>query len=186
MHVRSPPDFRASPATQSGPALVLSAATTTPESIAHGIAALQTTGEAFRVSLLRGVRDDEIALAVLGTGQSPPVTEMERTGRPSLIVLTDDDDTTRLGPDGWPRATRALRWARSVMIHGSGGKPEHYELAVQGTKGGGRLLLIETSSAHVLPWLRAVTRFLPPARVLVIAPPGGEVHPVPVPKEAVQ
>ena len=72
------------------------------------------------------------------------------------------------------------------MIHGSGGKREHYELAVQGARGSGRLLLVETSSAQIKPWLRAATRFLPPARVLVIAPPNGEAHPAPMPKGAVQ
>lgn len=171
-----------SPATQDGPAHVICARTASPANVARAIAMMEAIGEQFRIPLFRAVPRGEIALTVLGTGQAPPLSRLDRTGFPGLVVLTDDDDTTRLGPDGWRYAARILRWARGVMLHGTGGQPEHYQMAVEGAQRCGRLVLVETCSTQIDAWAALALRTLAPGRILKIQPPAGGIHPVAVPR----
>lgn len=179
MHVRSPPPS----APQAGPAHVLSVETASPAAVARAIAVMEVIGEQFRIPLFRAVPRGEIAFTVLNPGQAPPLAKLERTGRPAIIVLTSDDDTTRLGPDGWPHAARILRWAKAAMLHGTGGRPEHYELAIEGAKVHRRVVLVETCTAHIEAWTTLARRTMAPERILRMQPPDGGVHPVPMPRE---
>jgi len=103
---------------------------------------------------------------------------LDKTSRPAVLIVSDDDDHTRLGPDGWACAARVMRWGGAALIHGSGGQAEHYAMAVQGALTARRLVLVETSSWRVDAWAEAALRFMPPHRVLQIRPRPGEVHPV--------
>lgn len=186
MHVRSPPPFPPSPATQSGPAIVLSARNASPEGVARAITLQQQSGEGFRIPLFRAVPTDEIAFTMLGTGQAPPLSRLDDTLRPAIIVLTDDDDSTRTGPDGWPHASRIMRWARNAMLHAAGGLPEHYDLAVSMAKVCRRLVLVEACTAQVNAWTVLALRTMTPGRILRVQPLDGGIHPIAVPSEQMQ
>lgn len=157
MHV---PDFDALRPSLVGPAHVLTSKDVTPERIAQAGA---------------------VALAVCGLGQTPPLAKLDRAGVPALLVLTADCDLSRVGPDEFPFAARALRWARAVLVHAAGGQEVHYEMAVAGARMHRRLVLVETCTAHLAAWTALALRTVPPSRVLHIAPPPGQVHPVPPP-----
>ena len=186
MHTHCQKSLYASPATQSGPAHVLSAKTTTPVGIARGIALLETIGEQFRIPLLRALQHDLIALAVLSTGQAPPLAKLDRTQRPAVVVLVDDDDATRLGPSGWHYAARVMRWARGALLHGTGGQPEHYDLAILAAQQVRHLVLVETSSSQLDAWRALALRSIPPKHIVQIEPPNGGVHPEPMSRDAMQ
>ena len=96
---------------------------------------------------------------------------------PALALLGDDDHATPDGPDTWPIAQRALRWARFVLIHGGVGRPEHYEYAIALAVAHRRLLMIESSSANVPAWRAASERWAVGARGQVMQPPPGFPHP---------
>ncbi len=186
MHVPNFQAFQFGYPKHTGPAHVLTARCTNAERIAAAITIMEAAGEDFRTPLFRAVLHDEIALTVMCHGQTAPLDQLDQTRRPAILLLTDDDDTTRLGPDGWPSSARIMRWGRSAILHGSGGQPEHYGAAVVGAVVSSRLVLIETSSAQLAPWIKAAARFMPLGRILCIKPTGGGVHPVPMPTETMQ
>jgi hypothetical protein len=97
---------------------------------------------------------------------------------PRVVLISDDLGDSR-DPDEWRCAISATAWARASIIHGTGGKVEHYREAVRAAEVMGRCLMIETDSAHAPAWAGAIhTREIP--ALLFIPPPGG-VHPVAVP-----
>ena len=149
-------------------------------------ALLETVGEQFRTPLLRALQHDLIALTVLGTGQAPPLAKLDHTQRPAVVVLVDDDDATRVGPNGWRYAARVMRWARGAFLHGTGGTPQHYELAVLVAQQVRHLVLVETSSNQLDAWQALALRSIPPKHIVRIEPPNGGVHPVPTPRSAMQ
>jgi hypothetical protein len=102
--------------------------------------------------------------------------EMKRLRRPVAVLVGDDPDIGQgaaLGPKGWAMARRLRYWARAVIVHGSGGEPDHYRAAVESAERYGRIALIETSSAKAPGW----GAFLCCPRTLFIVPRDG-VHPV--------
>ncbi len=179
MHISNSIAFRNAPPA----AIVLTAATANPAELSRAISRLHTLGASFGVPLLRAVMADEIALAMLQPGQPPPLARLDAARRPAILVVGDDDDTTRLGPDGWPGVHRALRWSRAAMLHGTGGRPEHYEKALGGALLARRLVLVETSSALLDPWSEMAVRFLPPCAIARVQPFAGGVHPIMAPRE---
>jgi len=174
MHIPNTPSFRPT----SGPAIVVSAQTATPANLARAIALLHEMAATHHVPLLQAVARDEIALTMVQPGQAPPLGRLDKTNRPAILILSDDDDHTRLGPDGWPCAARIMRWAGAGLIHGTGGQAEHYVVAVQGALVARRLVIVETSSWRADAWAEAAHRLMPPHRVLQIRPYPGEVHPI--------
>lgn len=162
---------------------VLSPSNTTPASIAAAIAILQAGGEGFRIPLLRAVLRREIALGVASPGRQAPLRELNRTGKPAILLILDDYDHP--GPPGWACAPAAMRWARRAMLHGTGGIAEHYELAVKAALVARRLILVETASAQLDAWSALALSALAPGRVLRIQPPPGGVHPVAPPRGTV-
>jgi hypothetical protein len=78
---------------------------------------------------------------------------------------------------------RAMQWAGAVVIHATGGLPEHYKAAVGVAVVQRRCLMIETGTAHVDAWLAAT----PPATPrMLFRPFDGGTHPQPVAREAMQ
>jgi hypothetical protein len=168
------------------PAIVVSAETATPANLVRAIAFLHLMGTIFHVPLFEAVARDEIALSMVQPRQAPPLGRLDKTGRPAVLIISDDDDHTRLGPQDWPCVARVMRWAGAALIHGSGGKPEHYKLAVRGVLSARRLVLVETSSWRVDAWTEAALRSLPKHRVLRIEPPEGGIHPIMPTLETIQ
>ena len=104
-------------------------------------------------------------------------------GRP-CCVLIGDDDYASTGPDGWACAHRLPWWAKAAIVHGTGGRPEHHAAVVQFTLGYGRLVLIETDSAHMVAWRAPFVSSRVP--VLMIQPPDDGPHPVQPPRGQMQ
>jgi len=106
------------------------------------------------------------------------------SNKPTVMLIGDDGDLPR-GPDGWPQARRAIRWAKAVVVHGAGAEIEHYESAVMATQIVGRVLVIECCSVHLPAWVEMVRTAPHSPSVLVIVPRGG-VHPVAASQGAIQ
>jgi hypothetical protein len=106
--------------------------------------------------LLEAVHAGRLAFAEAGRAWRPAATlrALDRTGKPALLLLGDDDETPT-GPAGWPGVATALRWARAVVLHATGGLPEHGP-----------------------EWL-ALARPSPARPMLLILPPSDDVHPRP-------
>ena len=122
--------------------------------------------------VLNAMREGLISLTLLQRDARAPLGDMRLAPLPMLAWIGDDDEQS-CGPDGWRCALAAAQWARSALIHASGGEAQHYLAAVAGTLATGRLLLIETSSLHAPAWVR----LLPGKPTLVVLPRGG-VHPI--------
>jgi hypothetical protein len=154
--------------------------------VARIIGAFATAGLAHRLPLLEAVHAGRLAFAEAGRAWRPAATlrALDRTGKPALLLLGDDDETPT-GPAGWPGAATALRWARVVVLHATGGKPEHYRLAVEMAARHQRVVMVETTPAHLAAWL-ALARPSPSRPALLIVPPPGDVHPRPAARGTVQ
>jgi hypothetical protein len=122
--------------------------------------------------VLNALREGHIGVTFLFRGQRAPLADMRRSSLP-MVGWIGDDDGASTGPDGWRPALAVARWARSAMVHAAGGEARHYAAAVGATIITGRLLLIETSSAHARAW----AKLMEGKHTLAILPRDG-VHPV--------
>lgn len=180
MHVFSIP--RPDP---NGPAVVLSSRNATPAGISLALAVAREFGEDFRRPLFDPIPHGAHALTFLMPRQAPPLSELDRARCPGIVLLTDDDDSTRLGPDGWRFTPRVMRWARGVLLHGTGGLPEHYRLAARMAQTCRKLVVVETGSALLDAWQEAALKGgVRPGLIVRLEPTNG-VHPVPMPSGAV-
>jgi hypothetical protein len=149
------------------------------------IAFAATAGGRHYIPLFRAIRDRRIAMMQVLRGTTLSMRELKTFTRRPLVLILGDDDHMATGPSCFPCVGTAKRWARSVLLHGTGGEPEHYEGAVQLAEQFGNCLLIETSSAQIDPWLEALKDAPKLKRGVVIWPPSGETHPV-LPRGMVQ
>lgn len=103
-----------------------------------------------------------------------PAAGLARLPQPVVVIVGDDPggDGAR-GPLGWKAAERMRRWCRWAMIHGAGGEAAHYAAAGDAAAMAGRVLLVETSSAHAVAWRKYLG-----VPGLIVLPPPGEVHPL--------
>jgi hypothetical protein len=130
-----------------------------------------STGHA---ALFTAVRDGRISLAILP--RNAPITDevLNRSSRPKLVLLGDDDGHST-GPAGF-RAWQKLRpWANCGLVHAAAADVDTYHFAVAATMLGGRTLLIETDSAYAHEWAEALYQANIPSMTVV---PRGGVHPV--------
>lgn len=148
----------------------------TTAQLAELIMRSQQVGEGFRIPLLRAAADGSLALVITTRGGIVP-SRILNSSRPTAIVLADDTPAA-IGPQAWPQAQRLLRWAKHVVLHATGGQPEHYALIAAATLAQGRVLVIEMEARRHPAWLAEVGRHLPRLRVLSIMPPNGGSHPV--------
>lgn len=151
--------------------------TALPPRYAEAIARLQASGDAWHAPLIRAAGQGRIRLGLVPRGARLPLRDLDDTAKPTLILLAGDDGTGPAPPEAWPQHKRLLRWCRAVLLHGAGGHPEHYAMAVDGAMQHKRLLLVECDSASLDAWISAVTRYAPRASALGIAPTTGP-HPV--------
>ncbi len=129
-----------------------------------------------QLPLLRAATDGKHALALIS---APDVNWPARVSKHlgAQVVLVGDDPWpagVSLGPDGWACLRGARRWARLVVVHGTGSALEHYRLASALAVVHRNLLFVETDSGHVAEW---ASRFSCP--VLRFVPPAGHAHPEP-------
>lgn len=147
--------------------------------IPRAISAMQQAGTGHRVPLLQALYCGRIALLeAQRTSSSKLFKQWAAAARmPAAALIGDDDHASPDGPDTWPIAWRMFRWARFVLIHGGGGRPEHYERAVQLAEASGRLVMVECSSANVEAWRGAAARWAVNAQGEIMRPPPGSPHP---------
>jgi hypothetical protein len=100
-----------------------------------------------------------------------------------VVVLVGDDDHASTGPSGWKCARRLPEWAGAAIVHSAGGDPEHYRFALVTALGCGRLVLVETDTAHAAEWEELFRGRIP---VLAIRAPEGRLHPEPMPRSSMQ
>jgi hypothetical protein len=138
----------------------------------RGIGVLQCAGDYYHVPLIEAAKAGLIDLVFTADRAArPPLGRMRRSTRPVLFLLGDDDECSS-GPDGWRCAQQLTRWARGAIVHGSGGKAEHYKLAISEALTVGRFLVVDTASRHVDAWMA----LLPRVQALAIVPRQGS-HP---------
>jgi hypothetical protein len=134
-----------------------------------------------RVELLRAVRDGAINLIEIERKAEAPMRAMERSTRP-VVILIGDDDYRSTGPTGWAAWRRLGYWSNGAMVHATGGDAKSYRLAIGLALMEPRFLLIETDSAHAHDWGAALQKRRIPCIGLV--PPSG-AHPVMPARESV-
>lgn len=103
-----------------------------------------------------------------------PAGILARLALPVVLVVGDDPGGENArGPLAWKAAERMRRWCRWAMIHGARGEAAHYAAAGDAAASVGRVVLVETSSAHAVAWRKYLG-----APGLIVLPPPGAVHPV--------
>lgn len=145
--------------------------------IARVIGQAELAGAGFYTPLLRRVMQGGLnACWPMRDTAMPPLYRLSKSGRP-LVVIVGDDDYQTTGPDGWACAAKLRTWAAFAVVHGTGGKSEHYEMAADMAVQTRRLLLVETTSAAAQDWAAFLHERSPKLPFLGILPPDG-AHPV--------
>ena len=158
---------------------------TTREHFALLISHLSQSGYGFKLPLYRAAQSGIIALAEITRDGVPPLKRLERTNRPK-VVLVGDDDYASTGPDGWTATRKLIHWARAALVHGTGGEMEDYVGAVAMAIRWDRMLLVETSSEHLMAWAGVVQKA--PRRITAVfkCPTAPGIHPISLKKGEVQ
>jgi hypothetical protein len=128
--------------------------------------------------LFKAVQAHRIGLTIIFSRRFPWTPRLLSSNGPRVVLIADDAGNSR-DPDEWRCAISAIAWARAALVHGTGGKVEHYREAVAAAEVKGRCLLVETDSAHVASWMAAIQPRKIPA-LMFIPHPGGS-HPVAAP-----
>jgi len=145
--------------------------------IARAIGQAELAGAGFYVPLLRRVMQGEVnACWPQRDTVQPPFYRLSKSGRP-LVVIVGDDDYKPAGPGTWACADKLRAWAAFAVLHGTGGKPEHYAMAAEMAMQVRRLLLIETTSAAAQDWAAFLHERSPKLPFMGVLPPDG-LHPV--------
>jgi hypothetical protein len=155
--------------------------------LATAIVQAQQVGAIGTAHLMRALAAGRIAfLPVLPDMSATKFKAFARatSHRPAIVLIGDDDGFDR-GPDGWTLAHRAVRWARSVLLHAAGAELFHYEGAIEAAQIVGRVLVIECGTATLDAWAALVGAAPCRPATLVIWPREG-VHPVLVERRAMQ
>lgn len=143
------------------------------------IATFEQAGAGHRVPLLRGLLNGKIAFYEVGRTTSASTLKrfFGLVEKPAILLIGDDDYSLDAGPDGWPVADRALRWARHVIVHASGATVAQYSAVVDTALDVRRLALIETSSVRAAEWVAKAKAQQHRPPVLLLLPTEGQ-HPV--------
>ena len=120
----------------------------------------------------------DIAVCIPLPGQSLPIKDMDRLSKP-LIVMICDDGPVCGGPEDWSCANRTFRWAAGGVLHGTGGEPAHYRLALAGAKACRRFVIVDTSSDYLPAWEKAAKRHMANRQVVCFRVTPGLSHPTP-------
>ena len=127
--------------------------------------------------LLQGVRSGSIALTIIRGHRTVWTPRSLPSSLPTIVVISDDDDAVESrAPDEWRCGISAVAWSRMILIHGTGKMGPEYLAAIAAARVVGRVLIIETGSAHVMAWAAAVKPRGVSTLTLLPPPPG--VHPV--------
>jgi hypothetical protein len=148
-----------------------------PRAISGLMAAQAMAGYGFRNPIYRAALAGDAALVELMPGTRIPREVLWRDA-PTIVVANDDAGRSN-GVGDFPDADRLMKWARRVMIHAMGGEAGHYQLAADAARNHGRVLLVETRTAHEVAWeemarqeiARREKQGAQPLRVLILRVP---------------
>lgn len=154
-----------------------------PAALALIVAEMHRAGCTWHIPLIRAVAEGRIALAFVLAHERARLVKLDRSGRPSILILSDDEDGRADALSGWPSLRRIMCWARGAIIHASGGLPEHYELAVQVAEECQKLLIIDTAYKRLSAWISAVETAAFSIPIRLIVPPLGCVHSIREPRQ---
>lgn len=153
----------------------------TPAQFAEIIARLTQAGEAHHLPLYRAAMRDELRFAfVQPRGQRLPLRllDMTRDRRPFVVILADDG-MNPAGPDGYPQARRLLQWAAYIVVHACGGEAWQYQAIAEAARACGRVVVVETDTAHQAAWLALKERMAPrTGGMALVVRPGAPAHPM--------
>jgi len=145
--------------------------------IARVIGQAELAGAGFYVPLLRRVMEGEVnACWPQRDTVQPPFYRLGKLGRP-LVIIVGDDDYKPAGPDTWACSAKLRTWASFAVVHGTGGRPEHYAMVAEMAMRVRRLLLVETTSAAAQDWAAFLHERSPNLPFMGVLPPVGP-HPV--------
>lgn len=147
-----------------------------PAAISALIAASTAAGEGFRAPLLRAAAAGELAIAAAVAGTPIPARILKQR-HPTVLLLTDDCPSAT-GPVAWPQARKLVRWAARIVLHGTGGQPEHYSLIAAAAVRVGQVLVVECQQRHLSAWQQVVLLERKSRSLLCIMPPPGGQHPI--------
>lgn len=143
------------------------------------IALHEQVGAHHRIPLLRALLNGRIAFFDANRTTSAGTVKrfFSMVEKPAIVLLGDDDYSPDAGPAGWPVAERAMRWARHVVVHGTGGTPEQYSEFVGTAQEVRRLLIVETAG-HLAPdWIAMAKAARPRPSIRALLPLPGQAHP---------
>jgi hypothetical protein len=136
-----------------------------------------------RVELLRAIRAGVLNMVELDREGKLPVRAMEKSARPVLLLI-GDDDYAATGPTGWTATRRLLYWAKAGVVHATAADAASYQMAIRMTLAHRRCVLIETDTAHAAEWSTALVAHR--IRCIELMPGDGGAHPVPLDRDAMQ
>jgi len=138
----------------------------------------EAAGAGWHVPLFRAAAAGILRLCMVPPGTRVPLSILDPTRhhRPLVVVLCGDG-AAPAGPGDFPQSRRLLGWANFIVLHGSGGLAWHYQLAAEAALAMGRVVIAESTAAHLDEWFslkRATAPRTPGIGWRV--PPGGQ-HP---------
>lgn len=147
--------------------------------MAEALRRFEQAGDTWHSPLIRAAMAGTLRFTILPPGARVPLSilDMQRDPRP-LVVVVGGDAGGPATPDAFPQSRRLMRWAAFIMLHGAGGEPQHYAVAVEAASRVRRVLIVETTGAALPAWvaLKAeLARCTPGLGVMV--PPGEPAHP---------
>ena len=149
----------------------------TREQMADLAVRLTQAGAHHQVPLIRAAMAGKLRFAFILPGTRLPLRLLDAATdpRPFAVILAGDGPNSA-GPQDFPQARRLLRWAGGIILHATGGLPEHYALAAGATMVLRRLVLVETCTARESEWCDlavSLAAYTPTLRITVrpSAPP---------------
>jgi hypothetical protein len=149
-----------------------------PEQVPDLIALAHRVGATWQLPLLRAAEMGLVRLIFAGPQQRFPLSllDMQKHPQPAIVTL-GGDGFNAIGPEGFPQALRLMRWAGYIMMHGAGGEPWHYAMAVEAALLWRRVLFVECRGDHLQAWIDLKQRIAPAAKGVVWqVPPGAPPH----------
>ena len=150
-----------------------------PGQLADLAVRLRQAGADHQLPLIHAAMAGKIRVAFIPPGSRLPLKLLKAATdpRPFAVILAGDGPGP-VGPSAFPQARRLLRWAGGIIVHATGGLPEHYALAAGATVLMHRLVLVETSSAREAEWCDLATCLAPSTPTLrITVRPGAPPHP---------
>ena len=129
-----------------------------PVALSEAIRRMEGTRGDFAVPLWRGSLAGEYRIAAALPGGRLPSKVLDHSRPATVIILSGDPDfpAPTPPPSAFPKLSRYLGWAASIIIHATGGTRDHYAAVAAATTTMRRVLLIETATTQEHAWTAVV------------------------------